>query len=425
MKNKQLSVAILGGGPVGLAAAAHLVERGQSFVLLEAGADIGENIRKWGHVRMFSPWKYNINKAATTLLQQHGWIAPPEDELPTGEELVNKYLRPLSNVPEIKPFLDVNSKVIAVGRKRLDKMKTFGREELPFVIHYVQDGKQKMIEARAVIDATGTWDNPNPIGSGGISAKGEEEVKAYIYYGIPDILNKNKDRYAGKKVLVVGSGHSAINTLLDLDTLKLEFPETHIVWVLRKKQINEAYGGGENDALAARGELGARIQQLVKSGRVEVYTPMYIDEIRKVNGALEVIGTMNEEEEKIEKINEIITNTGARPNMDFLREVRFSMDSSIESVPALADLIDPNIHSCGTVRPHGEAELRQAEKDFYIVGMKSYGRAPTFLLATGYEQVRSVVAGLVGDWEATKKVELELPETGVCSSELNTKTTCC
>ena len=102
-----------------------------------------------------------------------------------------------------------------------------------------------------------------------------------------------------------------------------------------------------------------------------------------------------------------------------IREIRADLDSSLESVFDLAELIDPNIHSCGTVRPHGEKELRHPEKDFYIVGSKSYGRAPTFLMATGYEQVRSIVAYLDGDIEAAEKVELDLPQTGVCSSNLN------
>ncbi|MDK0291584.1 hypothetical protein LEL45_24165, partial [Salmonella enterica] len=126
-------------------------------------------------------------------------------------------------------------------------------------------------------------------------------------------------------------------------------------------------------------------------------------------------------------IDKIITNTGSRPDFSFLREIRLSIDAGTESVEALSPLIDPNLHSCGTVRPHGEEILRQPEKNFYIVGMKSYGRAPTFLMATGYEQIRSIVAYLTGDIEASKKVELELPETGVCSINLVTKSssTCC
>lgn len=118
-------------------------------------------------------------------------------------------------------------------------------------------------------------------------------------------------------------------------------------------------------------------------------------------------------------VDEVIANTGSRPDISFLREVRASFDPVLESVPQLAPLIDPNVHSCGSVRPHGEQELRQPEKDFYVVGVKSYGRAPTFLMATGYEQVRSVVSALVGDWEAAHKVDLNLPETGVCSSNLS------
>ena len=99
-----------------------------------------------------------------------------------------------------------------------------------------------------------------------------------------------------------------------------------------------------------------------------------------------------------------------------LSELRLDLDPIVESPRALAPLIDPNVHSCGTVPPHGAEELRQPEPGFYIVGMKSYGRAPTFLMLTGYEQVRSVVAELTGDLVAARRVELTLPATGVCST---------
>ena len=107
--------------------------------------------------------------------------------------------------------------------------------------------------------------------------------------------------------------------------------------------------------------------------------------------------------------------TGFRPELDFLREIRLSLDPALECPPALAPLIDPNEHSCGTVRPHGARELAQPEPGFYFAGMKSYGRAPTFLMLTGYEQVRSIVAEIAGDHEAAARVELVLPETGVCN----------
>ncbi|MED4584916.1 NAD(P)-binding domain-containing protein [Brevibacillus choshinensis] len=426
----KLPVVIIGGGPVGLAAAAQLIDRGEPFVILEAGSQVGASVLEWGHVRMFSPWEYSMDKTAVTLLSKYEWVAPNLNDIPTGKDLVEKYMQPLADLPELAPFIHVNSKVISIGKKDIDKMKTKGRDQVPFVINYERNGQQQTLEARAVIDASGTWKHPNPVGSGGIVAKGESEASNRITYGIPDVYGKQRDRYAGKKVLVVGSGHSAINTILELNRLKNEVTSTEIVWALRKKSIQETYGGGDADQLPARGALGTSIKNLVENGRLTAYTPVQIQAISNQSDALVIQGRMNGEPFQLDGVNEIITNTGSRPDTHFLREVRYQVDPAIECVPALADLIDPNIHSCGTVRPHGELELRQAEKDFYIVGMKSYGRAPTFLLATGYEQVRSVVAALVGDWDAAMRVELHLPETGVCSISnarlgLQEESSCC
>jgi thioredoxin reductase len=423
MQNNNLPVAIIGGGPVGLAAAAHLAKNKQPFVLFEAGKTVGTNILNWGHVKVFSPWRYNIDKAAEELLLQTDWQSPDKESLHTGKEFYDLYFIPLVNHPSIKPFILTDSKVIAVGRKNMDKMKTNGRANQPFVLQIQSGNTQKQFEAKAIIDASGTWHNGNPIGAGGLFAKGETDNAHKIFYGIPDVLGRFKNRYQNKKVAVVGGGHSAINTILALYQLKVEFPKTEIHWILRKAKISDVYGGKEDDALPARGALGTKVEQLVNDDQISVYTPFQIEEVKNKNNALTLIGTQHGIKKALADIDEIISNTGTRPDFSFLREVRVDFDTTVESVPALADLIDPNQHSCGTVRPHGELELKQKEKDFYIVGMKSYGRAPTFLMATGYEQVRSVVAGLVGDWEAARSVELDLPETGVCSSD--TDSACC
>lgn len=417
MKNN-LPIAIIGAGPVGLAAAAHLTLRNLPFIIFEAGNTVAANVLDWAHVRVFSPWKYNIDKAARQLLDASGWLPPNDDELPTGRELYEYYFKPLSLLPSIAAHLHTKSKIMAVGRKNRDKLKSWGREDVPFVlqVHHKQKGVQ-YVEARAVIDATGTWNSPNPIGSGGIYAVGELENSTHIHYGIPDISSKHKERYINKNIAVVGGGHSAINTIIELDKLKREYPETTIHWILRKQSLQDVYGGQEKDALEARGALGTTIEQLIDHGRVNVYTPFQVQEVRKHNSKLALIGLNNEQLQALPGIDEIISNTGSRPNFSFLREVRLRIDSSLESSAAIAELIDPNIHSCGTVRPHGEKELRHDDEGFYIVGSKSYGRAPTFLMATGYEQVRSVTAALAGDWEAARKVELDLPETGVCSSD--------
>jgi thioredoxin reductase len=421
---QNLPVAIIGAGPVGLAAAAHLTLRNQPFILFEAGKTIASNVLTWKHVRIFSPWKYNIDKAARELLEANGWRSPGEGMLPTGEEIYSKYLKPLSETAHIKPFLHLNSRVVSVGRKNQDKMKTFGRQALPFVIQVLQHEKQiKQYEAKTIIDTSGTWSNSNPIGSGGTYALGEIENRDKIFYGIPDILGRDTERYKNKNVLVVGSGHTSIQAILELDKLKNKYPNTEIHWVLRK-DINRVYGGKDQDALAARGALGVQIENLVLEEKVNVYTPFQIQQILSRDNKLAVVGYQFDEQKMLPPVDEIISGTGSRPDFSFLREVRLSIDPGLESVSEIAELIDPNIHSCGTVRPHGEKELRHPDKDFYIAGSKSYGRAPTFLMATGYEQVRSIVAAISGDMEAAQKVELDLPETGVCSTDFESNSCC-
>ncbi|MTI86953.1 MAG: flavoprotein [Balneolaceae bacterium] len=425
MKQRKHPVAIIGGGPVGMAAAAHLTERDIPFILFESGNTIGANLTDWGHVQVFTPWKYNIDKAAERLLDEVDWKKPSGEVLPTGSEIVRDYLVPLSLHPRIKPFIHLSSKVISITRKGMNKMKTNGREKLPFIVKVESNGDTQLFEASGVIDTSGTWNTPNPIGAGGIPATGEEKHADRIAYRIPDILGKDKERYANKSVLVVGGGHSAINSLLDLAALKEEQPETRLHWVLRDNDLAKVYGGQQDDELEARGALGIRIERLVKSGQLDIYTSFYIHEVIEEDGMLTIKGYSENSGDRIAAIDEIIANTGARPDLSILREVRVQTDPALECVPALAELIDPNIHSCGTVRPHGEEELRQPEPDFYIAGVKSYGRAPTFLMATGYEQVRSISAWLAGDVEAAKRVELDLPETGVCSTDNTGGSACC
>lgn len=420
MNNHDLPVAIIGGGPVGLSAAAHLKKNNQPFILFEVGNQIGANILKWGHVRLFSPWEYNIDKAAETLLREAQVPIPNKTYVPYGKEIVEDYLKPLANLTGIKENIHLNSNVIAIGRNGLDKMKDDNREGLPFSIQVIENGKFKLYEAKAVIDASGTWQSPNPVGSGGVFAIGELDNGSQIYYGMPDINKTDEHKYANKTTLVVGGGHSAIGTILALNDLIHKYPNTKIHWVLRKRHVSDVYGGQEADKFKERGALGIQIEKLVNSGAVEIHTPVHIHAIEKNNGQLVIKGLKQKDSFILQDIDEIISCTGSRPDFSFLREIRFDSDAALESVPKLANLIDPNIHSCGTVRPHGEAELRQKEKDFYIVGMKSYGRAPTFLMTTGYEQVRSIVAFMNGDFDSAKRVELNLPETGVCSSGIGT-----
>jgi thioredoxin reductase len=408
------TVAILGGGPVGLAAAAHVLERGMEPVVLEAGPDVAHAVRQWGHVRMFSPWEYNVDRVAERLLDAVGWNKPQPDQYPTGAELVEQYLEPLAMRTVLKDRIRTRSLVTSVGRVGFDKVKTKDREAAPFEIRY-QNGKgPETLRADAVIDASGTWSVPNPAGAGGLPAIGEGDTQEHITYGMPDVLGRDRTRYAGKAIAVLGSGHSAIGTLIDLARLKDEAPATEVIWLLRGDTPEKAFGGGANDKLAARGALGAAFATLVASGKIRVETGFRVSHLGRDGERLRV-GAGSACCGRSITVDGLVVATGFRPQLDFLREIRLSLDPALECPPELAPLIDPNEHSCGTVRPHGARELAQPEPGFYFAGIKSYGRAPTFLMLTGYEQVRSITAEIAGDHEAARKVELVLPETGVCS----------
>jgi thioredoxin reductase len=419
-----LPVAIIGAGPVGLAAAAHVLARGMTPLVLEAGARVGTGVRRWGHVRMFSPWQYAIDGEARALLQAGGWLAPPLDAFPTGEEIATHYLEPLAATPELRPAIRLNARVESITRQQHDRMKSAGRDTAPFLVRYRDRGVERELLARAVIDASGTIESPNPAGASGIPALGERAAAAHVVYGMPNVLGEARVRYAGQRVLVVGSGHSAFNVLADLMTLRAQVPGTTIHWAVRRATLARVFGGGENDQLAERGRLGQRVAQWVREGALVVHTGVRID--RVLQGSQGIVVASGERE--LPAVDEIVVATGFRPDLALADELRLELDPATQSPRQLAPLIDPNVHSCGTVRPHGAEQLRHPEENFYIVGMKSYGRAPTFLLLTGYEQVRSVVAAIAGDWAAAREVHLVLPETGVCGVDTGDATAggaCC
>jgi len=422
MNLSRLPIAVIGAGPVGLAAAAHLVSKGATPLVLEAGSTVGASMLSWGHVQLFSPWQYNVDAVAAGMLEAAGWRQPPAEAYPTGRELVEQYLLPLAALPQIQLHIRLGARVVSITRQGFDKMKTDGRDQAPFVLRVeTAAGDEEEILAQAVIDASGTYRSPNPLGASGLPAIGERALADRIFYGIPDVLGTQRPRYAGKRVLVVGSGHSAFNALLDLAELAQEHSSTQIVWAIRRAQLGKLYGGGANDLLPARGELGERLRQMVADGVVQAVTGVKIGALRMSAQGIRVTS----DQAALPTVDEIIATTGFRPDLAMLGELRLSLDAAVESPTVLAPLIDPNLHSCGTVRPHGAAELAHPEPGFYIVGMKSYGRAPTFLLLTGYEQVRSVACALTGDLAGARDVQLVLPETGVCSSDRGADGGCC
>ena len=404
-------VAVIGAGPVGLAAAVQLAERNLPFVVFEAGKGPADAVRQWGHVRFFSPWRYNVDSAAEKLLAETNWKQPDADLDPTGRELIDLYLKPLAALPKLSPHIRYNSKVTSITRQGMDRVPSKGRDERPFEITFTQqDGKAERILASAVIDASGTWTSPNPAGANGRPAMGETEAASRIATGIPDVLGSARARYAGKKIVVIGRGHSAMDSVLNLLRLKAEVPATEILWAMRSEPKEKTFGGGADDKLAERGAIGSRAKAAIESGGVRLIAPFRVQGFVLKDEKIEI----HAESGQSILADEVIVATGFRPDFSMLSEIRLDLHPWLESARELGPLIDPNEHSCGDVPPHGVKELAQPESNFFIVGIKSYGRAPTFLMATGYEQVRSIVAALAGDMEAALDTKLVLPQTGVC-----------
>jgi thioredoxin reductase len=407
----QLPVVVIGAGPIGLAAAAHLVERGIEPLVLEAGPSAGTAVRDWAHVRLFSPWAEVTDPAAEKLLAPTGWVRPDGSSYPTGGDWAEQYLKPLAAALGDKVRYGV--RVTGVARAGRDRIVDADRREQPFTIHVLgTDGREERITARAVIDASGTWSTPGPMGADGLPALGEKTATDRVSYRVPDLKDPAvRARHAGKRTAVIGSGASAFTALASLADLAEEEQGTHTTWILRRGIGADTFGGGEADELPARGALGLRAKAAVEDGHASAVTGFRTDAVDRDGDRLVLVA---EDGRRLDPVDEVIVLTGFRPDLSFLSEVRLGLDERLQAPTALAPLIDPNVHSCGTVYPHGVNELSHPEQGVYLVGMKSYGRAPTFLAMTGYEQVRSISAAIAGDREAAERVELTLPETGVC-----------
>ncbi|MCG7523500.1 NAD(P)-binding domain-containing protein [Streptomyces sp. OfavH-34-F] len=410
----ELPVAVIGAGPTGLAAATHLLEQGIEPLVLEAGPAAGAAVREWSHVRLFSTWAEVVDPAAERLLAPTGWTRPDPAAYPSGGDWADRYLQPLADA--LGDRVRTGARVTGVSRTGRDRIVDADRDTQPFVVHVAHaDGREERLFARAVIDASGTWATPSPAGASGLPALGEKAAADRISYRVPDLADPAvRARYAGRRTAVIGSGASAFTALATLADLA-ESPDgagTKSVWILRRGISGSTFGGGEADQLPARGALGLAAKAAVEEGHADAVTGFRTEAIERAEDGRPVL--VAEDGRRLDPVDEVIVLTGLRPDLTFLDELRLGLDDRLQAPVALAPLIDPNQHSCGTVYPHGHRELAHPEQGVYLVGMKSYGRAPTFLAMTGYEQVRSVAAALAGDLDAADRVELTLPETGVC-----------
>ena len=231
--NEALPVVVVGAGPAGLAAAAHLLGRGLTPLVLEAGPVAGAAVREWHHVRLFSRWGELVDEAAAKLLAPTGWQAPDPDRYPTGREWAEQYLQPLADV--LGDHVRYGARVVGVARRGWDRVVDAARGSEPLTVRVETADGEERITARAVVDASGTWGLPNPLGGDGLPALGEQAATDRIRYRVPDLTDPGeRARYAGKRIAVAGSGHSALTALVAFSELADEAPGTRVVWLLRR-----------------------------------------------------------------------------------------------------------------------------------------------------------------------------------------------
>ena len=322
-----LPIAVIGAGPVGLAAAAHLIRRGLPVKVYESAETVGANVKDWGHVRLFSPWEYNTDTAARALLQSHGWQEPPGKAMPTGADLYEAYLKPLASTPEMAAVIETNAKVTAITRQGADKVLSRGRETKPFVLAVSNgNGAIRRDLARAVIDASGTWTAPNPLGAGGILAEGEAEnarTHRLRHSGRararPRCLRRQDDPRGRRRAF------GRQRAPRPGPTGRTE-SRTSIVWATRGENLMRVYGGGRADQLPARGELGSKLKALVDSGRVTLVAGFSVTRVRSVGEQVVVEGETADGIREVGPVDRIVVATGQRPDLNLTRELRLDLD---------------------------------------------------------------------------------------------------
>jgi hypothetical protein len=391
-------IAILGAGPTGLEAALAAAEAGSPFTVYEAAPAVAGNIRAWGHVRLFTPWEMNVSPRMRRHLEAAGREIPGGTECPTGRELAEKLFEPLAALPEVAPNLRLGTRVLDIGRQGLlkhEEIATAERSRRPFRILLSDGNSREWTEtADVVIDATGTWGNPNTLGDGGIPAPGERTLAGEIRRDIPDFAAERQD-WAGRTVLLAGAGHSAQTAVRALAELAKDAPGTRVIWALRNPE--PGWGTHDGDPLPDRASLVASASGLAggASPAVKAKRGAVVEEIAKPNGHFQVTLRNGAGSEKVD-VDRILALTGAVGDHTLYRQLQVhECYATCGPIKLSAALLGAGSSDCLAQTTHGADTLTNPEPGFFIIGSKSYGRNNTFLMRIGWEQVGEVF-GLLG-----------------------------
>ncbi len=392
-------IAILGAGPTGLEAALAAVDAGCPFTLYEASGGVAGDVRQWGHVRVFTPWKLNVSPRMRRHLHGAGIEVPDGDDCPTGDELVTRLYEPLAALAAIAPHLRTGTRVLEVGREGLvksDEIGTGRRADHRFRLLLAgPEGAERVETADAVLDCTGTYSNPNATGNGGIAAPGERALEEAICRHIPD-LAAEPGEWAGRTTLVVGAGHSAQTAVADLAELAEENPGTRVLWALRGEP---GFEPDENDPLPERARLLARAAELAggASPAVETLTGVVVDALTERDGRAEVTLRRSDGGRRTVAVDRVLSLTGYVGDHSIYRQLQVHECYATSGPMKLAAaLLGAGSDDCLAQESHGADTLVNPEPGFFLLGSKSYGRNPTFLMRVGWQQVEEVFGLLAG-----------------------------
>jgi thioredoxin reductase len=385
-------LAIIGAGPIGIEAALAALEEGFDISVFEKG-EVGDAVRRWGHVRMFSPFGMNVSIRGAERLRKAGHALPDADAILSGREFVAAYLAPLGEL--LDEFIRTNVEIVSIGRPGALKTELIGdeaRADLPLRLLCCKGEREWIEHFDVVLDCTGTFSNPNHIGDGGMLAPGERHCQELISYGVPDVAGRHRAMFQSRRVLVVGAGHSAATIVRDLAAL----PGCEIIWATRRRE-RPPCRDIPDDPLHERTALVRHVNNLVETDAIDFRHGLSVLSVEHIGDGVHVTLVDEFGDSERVRVDRVVAAVGYRPDLELARELQTQTCWATEGSYKLAAAMlgDDHAADCLAARSFGADALTHPEPGYFALGMKSYGRSPDFLIRIGREQVEATLASLV------------------------------